>query len=180
MVADSGLVTITGGKWTTYRKMAEDTMDQAITIGKLAAKPCVTANLKIHGYAKPQATADYLHVYGSDAAGIKALIHKRPELNQKLISSFPNTKAEVVWAVKHEMARTIEDVLARRMRVLFLNAKAAIDMAPAVATIMAAELGLSDAWKQNQVSSFIELANQYLLTTYTPIFDKEVSTSQVA
>ncbi|MER2996542.1 glycerol-3-phosphate dehydrogenase/oxidase [Pontibacter populi] len=180
IVADSGLVTITGGKWTTYRKMAEDTLAEAITIGKLPAKPCVTADLKIHGYAKPQPAPDYLDVYGSDADGIKALIKQQPELSQQLIAEFPNTQAEVVWAVRHEMARTIEDVLARRMRVLFLNAKAAIDMAPAVATIMASELGLSEAWKQNQVNSFIKLANQYLLEVYDPTYTKVNSTSQVA
>ncbi len=166
MVAPSGLVTITGGKWTTYRKMAEDTIEQAITVGHLPAKPCATANLKIHGYAKPQDVANYLDVYGSDAEGIRALIKDCPELQQKLHASFPNTQAEVVWAVRNEMARTVEDVLARRMRVLFLNARVAIDMAPAVATIMAAELGMSETWKQEQINSFVALANQYLLEPY--------------
>ncbi|HEY4650574.1 MAG TPA: glycerol-3-phosphate dehydrogenase/oxidase [Pontibacter sp.] len=166
IVADSGLVTITGGKWTTYRKMAEDTMGEAIRVGQLPAKSCATANLKIHGYAEP--TASHLSVYGSDAAGIRALISKQPELAQKLHPDFPNTQAEVVWAVKQEMARTVEDVLARRMRVLFLNAKVAIDMAPAVAATMAAVLGRNDEWRQEQLHSFIKLANQYLLEPYTP------------
>lgn len=180
IVADSGLITITGGKWTTYRKMAEDTIEKAIPIGKLAARPCVTASLKIHGYAKPQPDTDYLKVYGSDAQGIKALLQQRPELHQKLHASFPNTQAEVVWAVQHEMARTVEDVLARRIRVLFLDAKAAIDMAPAVATIMAAELGLGEAWKQEQVNSFIALANQYLLEPYALPELKPDAASRVA
>lgn len=178
MVADSGLVTITGGKWTTYRKMAEDTIDEAIKVGHLPLKPCATANLKVHGFAKPQ--PEHLSVYGSDAQGIRELMRQRPELQQKLHDLFPNTAAEVVWAVQHEMARTVEDVLARRMRILFLNAKAAIDMAPAVASIMAASLGLSEAWQQNQVKSFTELANQYLLTPYAPANNKDVHTSKVA
>ncbi|NDK56995.1 glycerol-3-phosphate dehydrogenase/oxidase [Pontibacter fetidus] len=180
MVAESGLITITGGKWTTYRKMAEDTMAQAIVTGKLQAKPCATAHLKIHGYATPQAMTTYLDVYGSDAAGINALSSQRPELRKQLHPAFPNTQAEVVWAVQHEMARTVEDVLARRIRVLFLDAKAAIDMAPAVATIMASELGLNEAWKQDQVASFTKLANQYLLEAYEPASTVQNKTSQVA
>ncbi|NEM99380.1 glycerol-3-phosphate dehydrogenase/oxidase [Pontibacter burrus] len=178
IVADSGLVTITGGKWTTYRKMAEDTIDEAIKVGQLPLKACATANLHVHGFAKPQ--PEHLSVYGSDAQGIRNLMNQRPELQQKLHALFPNTAAEVVWAVQHEMARTIEDVLARRMRILFLNAKAAIDMAPAVASIMAANLGLSEAWQQNQVKSFTELANQYLLTPYAPVDNKDIRASKVA
>lgn len=179
MVADSGLITITGGKWTTYRKMAEDTMAQAIVIGKLPAKPCITTDLKIHGYVKTQTDATNLNVYGSDALGIKALIQQRPELAKRLHPSFPNIQAEVIWAVRHEMARTIEDVLARRTRVLFLDAKAAIDMAPTVATIMATELNLPEAWKHEQVNSFVKLANQYLLETYEPASSEQNKISLV-
>ncbi|MEJ8756315.1 glycerol-3-phosphate dehydrogenase/oxidase [Pontibacter sp. H259] len=165
IVSDSGLITITGGKWTTYRKMAEDTLQQAIAVGKFQPKPCVTATLKIHGYSEPN--AGYLCVYGNDAKSITELVKQRLELHQKLHPDFPNTYAEVVWAVHHEMARTVEDVLARRMRILFLNANAAKEMAPTVATIMATELSYNDAWKREQVNRFETLANQYLPSLYT-------------
>jgi glycerol-3-phosphate dehydrogenase len=171
IVSPSGLITITGGKWTTYRKMAEDTMDKAIEVGGLPARACVTVALKIHGYVggtKVRGGAAHLNLYGSDARGIYSLVHKRPDLEQQLHAKFPNIHAEVVWAVQHEMARTIEDVLARRMRILFLDARAAIDMAPKVAALMAVELGYRFVWQQKQVQDFTELANGYLLEPYRP------------
>jgi glycerol-3-phosphate dehydrogenase len=171
IVSPSGLITITGGKWTTYRKMAEDTVEKAIEVGKLPAKACVTADLRIHGYlggTNVRGEAAHLDLYGSDASGINSLVHKRPDLGQQLHANFPNIYAEVVWAVQHEMARTIEDVLARRLRILFLDARAAIDMAPRVAAFMAAELGQSFEWEQKQVQDFTELANGYLLEPYRP------------
>lgn len=171
VVSPSGLVTITGGKWTTYRKMAEDTMDKAIAAGSLPASACITAAVKIHGYAgagKLSGENAHLAIYGSDAQAILGLTAARPDLGQKLHPAFPNSCAEVVWAVRHEMARTIEDVLARRLRILFLDARAAIDMAPTVAGIMAAELGQNAAWQQGQVKQFTGLANGYLLEPYQP------------
>lgn len=170
MVAMSGLITITGGKWTTYRKMAEDTVDEAIKIGKLLASPCITSETKIHGYSEINTPADHLNIYGSDAEGIRQLAVELPEHGQKLHGSFPNIQAEVVWAVQHEMARTVEDVLARRMRILFLDAKAAIDMAPKVADIIAAENGHNMEWQQKQINDFVSLANSYLLEPYIPLF----------
>ena len=180
IVAPSGLITITGGKWTTYRKMAEDTVDEAIKVGGLPVKPCVTASLPIHGHMVDNSRAGDLAVYGSDAAAIRALEASHPELGQRLHPAFPDTVAEVVWAVRHEMARTVEDVLARRMRVLFLDAKAAIEMAPEVAVVMAAELGRDEAWQQQQLKDFTALANQYLLEPYEVAVDKAHSPTRVA
>ncbi|MFD1754252.1 FAD-dependent oxidoreductase [Rufibacter sediminis] len=168
LVAPSGLVTITGGKWTTYRRMAQDTVDKAIEVGALPAKPCVTASLKIHGFAAPQATAAPLSIYGSDKRYIQELANQNPELSFPLHAQFTHIGAEVIWAVRNEMARTVEDVLARRMRVLFLNARAAMDMAPKVASLMAEELGLDQQWQQVQVQAFFSLASNYLLEAYTP------------
>lgn len=170
MVAPSGLITITGGKWTTYRKMAEDTVDEAIKIGGLKPTPCATAKIKVHGHLGDSGSpAGHLRIYGSDAQDIRTLVEKCPELGERLHEKFPNMQVEVVWAVQHEMARTVEDVLARRLRVLFLDAKAAIDMAPKVAAIMAAELGVDEEWQQRQVDDFKLLASRYLLEPYKPI-----------
>ncbi|HEU5146730.1 MAG TPA: glycerol-3-phosphate dehydrogenase/oxidase [Chryseosolibacter sp.] len=162
MTSASGLVTITGGKWTTYRKMAEDTMDEAIKVAGLPTAECVTANLKIHGYSRNGEDTGHLSVYGSDAADIKALAKAHPELDYPLHEDVPNTAAEVVWAVRHEMARTVEDVLARRLRILFLNARAAMQIAPDVARLMAAELRRDHQWQQAQVKAFASLAQHYL------------------
>jgi glycerol-3-phosphate dehydrogenase len=162
MTSPSGLVTITGGKWTTYRKMAEDTVDEVIRVVGLKNVGCSTAALRIHGFSNNGSHAGHLHVYGSDAARILAMAGERPELLHKLHEAFPYTGAEVVWAVRHEMARTVEDVLARRLRVLFLNARVAMEMAPEVARLMAAELNKDYSWQEAQVKAFSTLAGQYL------------------
>jgi glycerol-3-phosphate dehydrogenase len=159
-VDPSGLLTITGGKWTTYRHMAEDAVDHAITLGKLADAPCPTKNLKIHGYMEDSATLGSLEVYGSDAAAIHTLAED-PVLGAQLHSELPYIAAEVVWAARAEVARTVEDVLARHTRALFLNASAAIAMAEPVARLLAAELGRDEAWVAAQVKEFCILAKQY-------------------
>jgi glycerol-3-phosphate dehydrogenase len=156
----SGLLTITGGKWTTYRHMAEDTVDHAITLGKLDERPCTTRELHIHGYMENADTLGSLAVYGADAAAILALA-QNPHLAAKLHPDLPYIAAEVVWAARNEMARTIEDVLARRTRALFLNADAAIAMAEPVAHLLAHELGRNDAWIAAQIEDFRTLAAQY-------------------
>jgi len=163
LTSESGLITITGGKWTTYRKMAEDTIDEVIKVAGLKQVPCATASLKIHGYSENRTHYGHLEIYGSDASGVRALAGERPELNQILHPAFPHIKAEVVWAVHREMARTVEDVLARRLRILFLNARAAMDMAPEVARLMASELGFDHHWQQRQVKNFLLIAERYLL-----------------
>jgi glycerol-3-phosphate dehydrogenase len=169
----SGLVTICGGKWTTYRLMAEDCVDQAATLAQLPEKPCVTQHLRIHGFrdgvkedpAKKDAAKGFgsLEVYGSDADEIRKLIATDAGLGEPLYAALPYVKAEVIWAARHEMARTVEDILARRTRALFLNARAALAMAPAVADLMASELGWNEVTRTKQLAAFREVAANYLL-----------------
>jgi glycerol-3-phosphate dehydrogenase len=160
-VDTSGLLTITGGKWTTYRHMAEDCVNHAITLGKLPDVECSTKNLRIHGYLEDSASLGSLEVYGADAKKIRALAEASPVLAAQLHPDLPYIAAEVVWAAREEMARTVEDVLARHTRALFLNANAAIAMAEPVAKLLAAELGRDQAWVEAQVKQFTELAQQY-------------------
>ena len=162
LVSPSGLVTITGGKWTTYRRMAQDTVDLAITVGGLKRRPCPTEQMPIHGWVEASDDADPLHAYGADAPGIRRLIAARPELGKRLHGALPYLKAEVVWGVRREMARTVEDVLARRTRALFLNARASVEMAKETAALMAAELGRDEAWQAEQVARYKALAAGYL------------------
>ncbi|MEP3838104.1 MAG: glycerol-3-phosphate dehydrogenase/oxidase [Algibacter sp.] len=159
----SGLITITGGKWTTYRRMAQDTINRVIKLGILPNAKCQTKTLLIHGGDGVVDKSEHLYIYGSDKKHIKALIEKSPELGEKLHERIEFTKAEVIWAIRNEMARTLDDVLARRVRVLFLDAKAAVDMAPKVVAILAKELGRDKAWEKEQMSSFKEIANHYIL-----------------
>lgn len=159
----SGLLTIVGGKWTTYRHMAEDTVNHAITLGKLEEKDCVTRNLRVHGYDPDYEQLGYLSVYGADAAKITALAEESPAWHRQLHPDLPYIGAEVVWAARHEMARSVEDVLARRTRALFLNAQAAIAMTPAISELLAKELGKDQGWADAQVKSFRTLAAQYTL-----------------
>lgn len=160
MVSAKGLITITGGKWTTYRRMAEETVNLAIKEAGLPQKACQTSQLAIHG-CNESTDNNYLNIYGTDRANIEALIEQRPELAQKLHPNFPYTFAEVVWSVKNEMAETVEDMLSRRLRVLIIDAKAAIEMSTTVAVIMANEIGADKQWEDEQVKSFVKLAEGY-------------------
>jgi glycerol-3-phosphate dehydrogenase len=164
-VSDAGLVTITGGKWTTYRRMAEDTVDRAAAVAGLPIRPCITQNLRLHGGLPGGATKGELSFYGSDAAAIEALMRERPEYAERLHERLPVTVAQVVWAVRHEMARTVEDVLSRRTRCLIFDAAASIEAAPRVADVMAAELGRDDVWKRTQIERYAALARGYLMPT---------------
>jgi len=163
-VDSSGLLTITGGKWTTYRHMAEDCVDHAITLARLRDEPCPTKMLHIHGYQETHAELtnddDPLAIYGADAASIRELAVD-PELAKRLHPDLPYIGAEIVWGARAEMARTVEDALARRTRSLFLNAAAAIAMAEPAAKLLARELGRDQAWIDTQIGEFRALAQQY-------------------
>jgi len=163
-VSKSGLLTIAGGKWTTYRRMAEDCVDQAATLGKLDERPCVTRSLQIHGYHQHADQFGELRFYGSDAPALLQMMQDEPDMAATIDERLPIIAAQVVWAVRFEMARTVDDVLARRTRALLLDAKAAIAMAPAVAKLMAAELKRDASWEQQQVAEFASIAKGYLVT----------------
>ena len=160
-VSQSGLLTIVGGKWTTYRKMAQDCVDRAAMIGPLDRRPCITKNLHIHGYDGHAERYGDLADYGADAPAIRGFVDAEPALGARLHPALPTIAAQVIWAARHEMARTVEDVLARRTRALFLDARAAIGMATAVARLLAAELGRDDAWQRDEVTRFTALAQGY-------------------
>lgn len=163
-ISDSGLITLAGGKWTTYRKMAEDVIDHAEMIGALEHRHCGTHALTIHGAAGNQErTSSHLHYYGSDATGIRTLIQENPGLGKRLHPKLEFLKAEVVWHARHEMARTVEDVLSRRTRALLLDARASMEAAPAVAHLLATELGRDAAWEASQIKAYVQLAEGYLL-----------------
>jgi len=164
-VSKSGLLTIAGGKWTTYRKMAEDCIDHAATLAELEDRACITRDLRIHGYHPAPKSLGELMYYGDDSRAIIDLARSNTALGERLSNELPIIAAQVVWAAREEMARTVDDVLARRTRSLFLNARAAIDMAPAVAKLLAGELGRDDRWQAEQVHQFTAIARGYLTHT---------------
>jgi glycerol-3-phosphate dehydrogenase len=164
LVSPAGLITVTGGKWTTYRRMGQDAIDRACAVAALPKAPSKTQEMKLHGWTtEPAANAsEWERVYGSDLPALEALSEQDPRLDALLHPCLPFRKREVVWAARNEMARTVEDVLARRTRALFLDARAAIEAAPAVACLLAGELNKCDAWRDQQVLSFVRTAQGYL------------------
>ncbi len=163
-VSRTGLVTITGGKWTTYRRMAEDTVDHAASVGGLEPQPCPTRNLRIHGYNTDTAGLGPLATYGSDALLLRNLLREQKDWGQPLHPRLPILAGEVVWGARNEMARTVEDALARRTRALLLDARASIEAAPRTAELLAGELGRDAAWRKAQVREFTALARSYVLS----------------
>ena len=159
------LITLTGGKWTTYRKMAEDVIDHAERVGSLAHRASPTAELAIHGATQVGRVSDPTthSIYGSDAPAIAALTQSEPQLDQPLVAGLPIRQSEVLWHARHEMARTVEDVLARRTRALLLDARASIAAAPTVARLLATELKRDATWIDAQVTAYTTLARGYLL-----------------
>ncbi|MFC1556594.1 glycerol-3-phosphate dehydrogenase/oxidase [candidate division KSB1 bacterium] len=162
-ISKSGLVTIAGGKWTTYRKMAQDTLDQAVMVGQLEHSECLTSNIQIHGYHKHTEIFGELACYGSDAVEIQSIVKINKEMGEILHPELDYIRAEVVWAVREEMAVNISDFLSRRSRALLLNAKASVEIAPDVAEIMMKELKKNRKWKKNQVDNYKKLAYNYVV-----------------
>ena len=164
VVSDSGLITITGGKWTTYRKMAEDVIDHAELIGALDHRLCQTHALAIHGSTTDHTGPGHLRVYGSDARAIRDLMGTDASLADTIHPKLEFQKAEVLWHVRNEMACMVEDVLARRTRALLLDARSSIEAAGVVAELMAAELQQDQAWIAGQVEAYRSLAAGYVLS----------------
>ena len=164
LITTSGLLTIIGGKWTTYRKMAQDAIDHAIMIGALPERKCITENLPIHGYSQnTNAGESPMTVYGVEMEDVEELAKENPLFEGFLSENLGIKKVQVIWAVRHELARTVEDILARRTRALFLDAHESIAIARETAELMAMELDYNPEWIENQVKVFTELANGYTL-----------------
>jgi glycerol-3-phosphate dehydrogenase len=161
-ISRSGLVTLAGGKWTTYRKMAEDTIDQAALVAELEERPSVTAELRIHGYHHDPTSFGDLARYGAEASSVAALLREDPRYEERIHPALEVKAGEVVWAARREMARTVEDVLSRRTRALVLDARAALAAAPSVATLLGGTLGKSEDWRQSQIRDFERIARTYI------------------
>ncbi len=162
IVSDSKLVTLIGGKWTTFRKMGEDTVAYFSQITGESVKESQSATQKIYAYAIEK-NKNHLSIYGSDSKKIEKLWKENSDMKEKLHPDYPYTKAEVVWAVRNEMAIKVEDVLARRIRILFLDARAAVQMGPIVADLMAKELEKDQYWIDKQLTDFNKLALRYII-----------------
>ena len=164
LVSKTGMITVTGGKWTTYRKMGEDTIDRASEVHGLRAAKSTTAGMRLHGWvAEPSDDAsEWERVYGADLPALRDLLATDARWGGRLHPRLPYRVGEVVWAARFEMARTVEDVLARRTRALFLDARAAMEAAPVVAQVLAEELGRSDVWRDRDLENFYEVARGYV------------------
>jgi glycerol-3-phosphate dehydrogenase len=162
IVSPSHLITITGGKWTTYRRMASETLDRAIHEKLLDKKKCHTADLPLDDFTG-SFLLPHFKIYGRFSGEIEKLAEGKPELLRQVHPWLPYTVAEIIWICSNEMAVTIEDILARRTRSLFLDSRSSVEAAPAIARIMAAELGHDEKWKEEQVTSFNKLAENYMI-----------------
>lgn len=162
IVSKAGLVTIAGGKWTTYRKMGEDVIDKAIMVGRLKEHPCKTKTLRLHGWLDNVDPSDPWSAYGSDKQKLEELLDEDLSYRELLSNRLPYLKGEVIWAVRHEMAQNVEDVLERRTRSLLIDAYVADLVAPEVARLMAQEMNKPKEWEEAQVKSFRELAKSYM------------------
>ncbi len=160
-ISPSGLLSIIGGKWTTYRRMAEETIDRAISAKMLPPSKCVTKNLKLIK-AEHIDISDRLHIYGDNSAAIISLINGNPALGLPVHPALPYTRAEMIWICRNEMPVNIEDLLARRTRSLMLNARASAEMSDEAASLMAGEFGLSTEWQVQQVEAYCQLVKNYI------------------
>lgn len=166
-VSTSGLITVAGGKWTTYRRMAEDTLAAAIHHGMLPDRACVTRKVRLHGAPERPPSPSSLSRYGTEAAEISAMWASDSQMATPLDAALPFTRAEVIFAARYEMARTVEDVLSRRTRALLLDAKAAQRAASIVAKLLAAELGHGSEWIECETKRFVELAQKFYFVSAT-------------
>ena len=144
--------------------MAEDTIDHAAVLAHLDLEPSVTQELQIHGYHNHPDEFGDLQIYGSDAMAIETLLREDKSYKELLHPNFSIVAGEVIWTVRYEMARTVEDFLARRTRLILLDAKASIEMAPVIAKLMAKELNKNKKWIKDQVINFIEVARKYIVS----------------
>lgn len=158
----SGLMTVAGGKWTTYRKMAEDVVDRAILLGDLDPRECRTKDLPVHGADGDAERFGRLAFYGTDAVEIARMEKTEQRESAPLHPRLGLTEAEVRWAARREMARTVDDVVARRTRSLLLDARAAIEVAPRVAAVLAEELARDGKWVKAQAEAFAAIAAGYV------------------
>lgn len=163
ITSDSGLVTIIGGKWTTYREMGEEVVDELVRVAGIEKKKCNTHHLKIHGYKQGVDFNDPLYFYGSDVDIINDIIKEDASMAEYLSEDLQIIKAQVLIAARHELARNVIDVLARRTRALFLDAKEAVRIAPEVAEILAKEFGKDKEWEKSQLEVFNSIAKGYIL-----------------
>ena len=161
IIADSGLISILGGKWTTYRKMAEDVINTAAINSQLPYAECKTKEIPIHGSSSVPDTSEAGYYYGSDLNSINEL-EKDAVLSEPIHPNLPYSKADIIWAVRNEFCMTVEDALARRTRALLLDAKAAVEAAPVVAQLMAKEMNKDDKWINNQLQEFKSTSLNYL------------------
>jgi len=160
-LSQSGLLSIIGGKWTSYRRMAEETIDRAIKAGVLEKRKCITKEYRLCSH-DPDLHTERLQIYGNKAVEIEKMICEQPVLGKKLNPLLPYTRAEIVWICRNEMPRTIEDMLARRTRSMFLDVKTSLAIAPAVAEIMAEEFRYDTTWKEQQLKEYNKLIINYL------------------
>ena len=164
IVSDGKLITVTGGKWTSYRLMAEDAIDKAAALKLIEKRKCVTKNLRVHGYRENPDMSDHTYVYGSDEPEIRELAKRNPEYGEKISEKYDYTVAEVIWAVRNEMARTLDDVLARRVRLQYIDAREALRVAPRVARIMASEMQRDKAWIDRQLRDYGEILKNFTIS----------------
>ncbi len=164
LLSGSRLITIIGGKWTTYRKMGEDVVDQAERAAGWTHRSSPTKHLRIHGWMAESCPDSSLQTYGSDSSAINSIMESETGSRELIHPRLPYTAAQVLWGARTEMARTVEDVLARRTRALLLDARASLEAAPRVAALMAKELGHDSAWETRMVAEFAAVATGYVLS----------------
>jgi len=163
IIVENNLISIVGGKWTTYRKMAEDVIDKVVETFNFPNRRSNTENLEIHGNVLNNEGLSKNHFYGSDLPKLEKFQNQNSDYRRKFHPDYDFTVGQIVWSIQNEMARTVEDILARRIRLLFLDARAALQVAPEVAMILGKELNKDDDWVKNQIEEFNKLANNYIL-----------------